>query len=99
MIKAAAAIGILAAVVTGIMPVAERVRELYSHTGGSSEYLDILFKSLGICFLTQLASDICKDSGEGTLAVQAETAGKTALLIIALPLFEKAAELAQSLIY
>lgn len=99
MIKAAAAAGIMAAVVTGVMPVMERLSAMYSRTGGSSEYLEILLKSLGICFLTQLAADICRDSGEGTLATQAETAGKTALLLIALPLFEKAAELAQGLIY
>lgn len=99
MIKTAAAAGIMAAVVTGVMPVMERLSAMYSRTGGSSEYLEILIKSLGICFLTQLAADICRDSGEGTLATQAETAGKTALLIIALPLFEKAAELAQGLIY
>ena len=42
---------------------------------------------------------ICRDSGEGALAVQAETAGRTALLVIALPLFEKAADLAAGLIY
>lgn len=99
MIKTAAAAGIMAAVISGLIPVMEKIENMYAQTGGSSEYLTILFKSLGICFLTQLAADICRDSGEGTLASQAETAGKTALLIIALPLFERAAELAQGLIY
>ena len=58
-----------------------------------------MLKGLGICYLTQLASDICRDSGEGTLAVQSEMAGKTALLLISLPLFEKTVQLALELIY
>ncbi len=98
MIKTAAAAAIMAAVISGLVPVLERVEAMYSETGGNSEYLTVLLKSLGICFLTQLAADICRDSGEGTLASQAETAGKTALLIIALPLFERAAQLARELI-
>ncbi len=98
-VKTAAAAAVTAAVLAGILPVIERIGAVYARTGADSVYLSILFKSIGICFLTELASGICKDSGEGTLAVQVETAGKIALLIEALPLFEKAAELALELIY
>ena len=99
MVKTAAAAVIMASVMAAIMPAVNEIKLLYSKTGGDSEYLTILMKCLGICYLTQLASDICHDSGEGTLAVQAETAGKAAMLAAALPLFEQAALLAQSLIY
>ncbi|MBQ9139683.1 MAG: stage III sporulation AC/AD family protein, partial [Ruminococcus sp.] len=44
------------------------------------------------------ASDICKDCGENTLAVQAEIAGKIALMLLALPLFGTLAELISELI-
>lgn len=99
MVKAAAAVGIMWAVVMGIMPVAERLEALFDRTGADPDYFLILLKGIGICFLTRLAGDICRDSGESALAVQAETAGRTALLVIALPLFEKAADLAAGLIY
>ncbi len=95
MIKTAAAAAILTAVTAWLIPVVDRVEQLYESSGGEPYYLEILYKCLGICFLTQLAADICRDSGEGTLAVQAETAGKTALLAVSLPLFEQAAELAR----
>lgn len=98
MIKTAAAAAIAAAVLNGIIPVIGRLENMYAATGGDSAYFTILLKSLGICFLTGLAADICRDSGESALAMQAETAGKTALLIIALPLFEQAADLASGLI-
>ncbi len=47
--------------------------------------------------MTQLASDACSDAGEKALAAKAELAGKLAMLLIALPLFEKVAEMAVSL--
>lgn len=97
-VKIAVIAVISAAVIGGLIPVTEKISGIYSSIPSGSEYLSILFKGLGICYLTQLASDICKDSGESSLAVQAETAGKTALLIIALPLFEKVSELAVGLI-
>jgi len=98
LVKTAVIAVISAAVISGLIPVTEKIGELCSGIPSGSEYLAILLKGLGICYLTQLASDVCKDSGEGSLAVQAETAGKTALLIIALPLFEKVSELAVGLI-
>lgn len=42
--------------------------------------------------------DACKDAGESALASKAELAGKLMLLMLALPLFEKIAQLAASLI-
>ncbi len=98
LIKTIVSAGVMTAVAVGITPVLREIEELYSATGGSGEYLTILMKSLGICFLTQLAADICRDSGESALATQAEAAGKTALFVIALPLFHRAAELARELI-
>ena len=35
-------------------------------------YASILFKALGICFLTQFSSDACRDAGEGGIAHKAE---------------------------
>ncbi|MCI7768265.1 MAG: stage III sporulation protein AD [Oscillospiraceae bacterium] len=99
LIKTVTAAGIAAAVIAGLLPAVEKIEELYEKIPAGNVYLTILLKGLGICYLTQLASDICKDSGEGALAVHAEMAGKTALLIIAIPLFEKTAQLALELIY
>lgn len=74
------------------------LRELLSTAALPEEYGAILFKALGICLLTQLAADACKDAGESALASKAELAGKLMLLMLALPLFEKIAQLAASLI-
>lgn len=99
LIKTALAVGIAAVVIGSLVPVIERIEDMYSRISADEAYLTIMLKALGICYLTQLAADICRDSGEGTLAVQSEMAGKTALLFISLPLFEKTAQLALELIY
>lgn len=68
---------------------AERLVEGAAVGGG---YLLTVFKCLGICFVTQLGCDICRDCGENALASQLELAGRVAVLISALPLFTAAAE-------
>ena len=37
--------------------------DLFILSGIDDMYLTILFKSLGICYIVQLASDYCKDNG------------------------------------
>lgn len=93
-----AGIVILTLILTKAMPVFSSIKGLIDASNLPGEYGQILFKALGLGLLTQLAADACKDAGETALATKAEFAGKVALLLLALPLFEKIAELAVSLI-
>ena len=97
-IKLAAGAAVLSIIIIYISPVTETIYMLYEKAGAEDEYLTILFKALGICYITQFASDICKDCGENTLAVQTELAGKIALMILSLPLFSSLAEIISNLI-
>lgn len=92
-IKLAAAAAVMSMIIIFVSPIAETIRSIYSRAGADEEYLTILFKALGICYITQFACDICRDSGENALASQAELAGKISLMIIALPLFESLADI------
>jgi stage III sporulation protein AD len=92
-IKIAAAGLILGGVVLYVSPVADTINTIFDKAGASDTYINILFKALGICYITQFASDICKDSGEGALATQIEIAGKITLLLLSLPLFEALTDL------
>ena len=49
----------------------------------------ILFKAVGICLLTQLAGDVCRDSGESSIASKIELAGRAAILLTAMPLIQE----------
>ncbi len=97
-IKLAAAAAVMSMIIIFVSPIAETIRNIYSRAGADEEYLTVLFKALGICYITQFACDICKDSGENALASQAELAGKISLMIIALPLFESLTDIVVRLI-
>ena len=65
---------------------------------GVSQYIEIILKGLGIVILTQISSDICRDSGEGTLAGHIETVGKLELLLLCIPLIQEILATAEKLL-
>ncbi len=89
---------ILLGIFSGVAPAVRQIGTLLSAAGLSSEYAAVLLKTLGICFLTQFSADSCRDAGENSLASQVELAGKIGIVILALPLFEKIAQIAVKLI-
>lgn len=89
---------ILLFVLVSAAPIISELRSLIGQTGVNAEYIVILLKALGICFVTQLAADICRDSGAASIASKVETAGKVAVLLSALPLFERILGIAKALI-
>lgn len=74
------------------------VRGLLEVGGISSEYLKAVLKGAGICMITQLTADTCRDAGETALAGKAELAGRLLLLAVAIPLFEDVLQLVTALI-
>lgn len=88
-ISIAAGVLIFGIVITQIYPAASKIKSIIAATNMSSEYGLILLKCLGICFITQFASDTCKDAGEGALSSKVELAGKITILLSSIPLFEK----------
>ena len=62
---------------------------LIERAGIEQEWLSLLLKALGICYITQFASDCCRDAGETALASKAELAGRLAVVFLALPMLSK----------
>ena len=97
-------IGVLAGVITlgvllrTVLPMLQRMQTLAESAAVPTAYIGILLKGLGICLLTHLAADSCRDAGEAALANKAELVGKCMLLVVALPLFEEILTLALSLL-
>ncbi len=48
-------------------------------------YMDIILKILGITYITQFASDICKDSGYSAIANQIELFARVSILFLSFP--------------
>ncbi len=89
---------IMTVIFSVVSPVIYEINRLFELSGTESENIEIIFKSLGISYITQLTSDICKDCGESTIASGAETAGKILILLISLPLFSEITGIVISLI-
>ncbi|KRQ86840.1 Stage III sporulation protein AC/AD protein family protein [Caloramator mitchellensis] len=49
-------------------------------------YLNIIFKIIGIAYLASFGVEICKDSGQGSLANKIEFAGKILIIILSIPI-------------
>lgn len=98
MMSICACVMIFMLIAVRLSSVTEHVRELFSVTGLPAEYIEILFKTIGICFLTEIASDTCRDAGESALATKTEIAGKILILTVALPLFDEVISTAVNLI-
>ncbi len=88
---------ILIAMLSQFLPVVYQIKNLLGSSAIPGEYGLILFKALGVCFVAQFASDSCKDAGEISLSSKVELAGRLAIVIIALPLFEKVTHTALNL--
>ena len=76
------------AVLYSIAPAVEKLEYLFSQTNLDNEYLRSLLKAVGICYMTGIAADICRDSGEQALASAAELWGRISLVLLTLPMID-----------
>lgn len=90
-------VALLGLIAFGAAPVVNTVQELLAKVDLPLSYGETLVKSLGICFVTQLATDTCKDAGESAIASKVELGGKLAVLLVTLPLFEQILRLAMEM--
>lgn len=71
---------------------------LLSYTGLDESLTTPVLKVTVIAVLTRLASQICRDAGEGTVAVCCELASTVGALAAAMPLLEQMMELIAGLV-
>lgn len=81
----AAGLLVFTGVVGQLRDILETVRRYLSEIAVVGPYLSILYKMIGIAYVAEFASGICKDAGYSFLAGQIELAGKLTLLTISMP--------------
>lgn len=74
-------------VVKNLVLTTQSISGLLQSSGINVDYIVILFKVLGICFLTEFTCDTVTEAGMLSLATNISFAGKVTVLIAALPLF------------
>ena len=63
----------------------------------ASSAVKIAVKALGIAYLTEFVTSICKDVGENGIAFGVQTVGKTEILILGFPLFKELVDICTKL--
>ena len=83
--------GVLVAglVLKELAPLAATLRRMTALGGLAEGSFSVVFRAAGVCLVTQLTADTCRDAGESALAGKAELAGRLVLLLMSLPLFEQ----------
>lgn len=76
----------------------EHAKKLIDSSGIDLEKYAILFRCFGISLVTKIASETCKDCGQGSISSKIDFAGKTAILLTAVPLYSEIIEIIKNLI-
>lgn len=64
----------------------DAVRTIEGYINVDTAYLGTLVKMLGVTYIAEFASSICKDAGYQTIAKQIEIFGKLAILVMSMPI-------------
>ena len=55
-------------------------------------FLEILLRVIGIAYIAEFGSQVCRDAGEGSIAGKIEFAAKTLILVMSLPIIRAVME-------
>ncbi len=75
----------------------QMVESLRIFMGSSGTYIGILLKVIGITYICEFASGICKDAGYGGVADQIEIFGKLTVMLCGMPILFAVIEQIQGL--
>lgn len=87
LISIGAAVIILLSVIEYVINSIESVSTILAQANISTEYVIILLKVMGICFLTEFTCDCTKEAGLDALSGNIALAGKVLVLVTSLPMF------------
>lgn len=74
-------------VVVNLLEVVTTIEALWSRIAGDTGFLHILLRIVGITYISDLTSAICKECGYAVLAGQVAVAGKMGVLLAGFPIF------------
>ncbi len=96
-VRLAAIVLIFGVVVLLISPIVKFLNNIMGQTL-PLEYIEIILKTLAIAYMTQISSEMCRESGESSIAFGIETVGKIEIVILSLPLINNIISMAGELL-
>lgn len=73
-------------IIKNLEMIVRMVRTIGDYISMDTVYIGTLFKMLGITYIAEFSSSICKDAGYQTIAGQIEIFGKLAVLVLSMPI-------------
>ena len=89
---------ILIALLPSIMELIGFFQKTAFNLGLNSFYLTTVLKVIGIAYLAEFSVQLCRDAGQGAIAVKIELVAKVALLLLALPIIAALFEVIYNLV-
>lgn len=68
-----------------LVPVMDDMKNAVATNSDVEQYLTLMLKGLGICYIGSFASDICNDCGDKSLADKVELAAKVSIATLYVP--------------
>ncbi|MCI8280878.1 MAG: stage III sporulation protein AD [Lachnospiraceae bacterium] len=84
-ITMAACLCIFFFLITKLTIVIDAVSQIQEYIRLDSKYVAILLKMIGITYVAEFSSNLCRDAGYGAVAGQIEMFGKLSVLVISMP--------------
>lgn len=81
--------------ITGVFVYLETV---YNNISYGREFFPIIIKVLGVAYIADFTSQLCKDAGESSIGAKIELAGKIIIFYIAMPIFTAILQLIDTLL-
>lgn len=70
-----------------LQPAVDFINTLSSRVGFDNKYLEIIMKCTALCFLGSFTTNLCRDSGESTLAFTTEFACRCSIVVLTVPIY------------
>ena len=86
MISLSASVLIFFMILPRLAAVFEVLNVISTYTTDEFRYVDTLLKIVGIAYIAEFGSQVCKDVGEGTIASKIELSGKALIMVISAPI-------------
>jgi stage III sporulation protein AD len=83
---------IMLMVINRIVGAVQVITETAVGAGINLVYLQTLLRVIGIAYLAEFGSQICRDAGEGSIASRIELAAKVMILVMAVPVIVEVME-------
>ncbi len=97
-VSAAAGCILMVLIIIKVYPFISDILEYLNEYSVDGELSAYLLKSLGICYITKFASEMCKDFGQTGLSSKVEMAGRATVFILTVPLIKNILSIGLSMI-